>query len=290
MKKGFNTAFTFSTIKEKGSNEVKFADYLNKQNEKIELLRFSGGTLSNEYDISSDGYGNKKNKHLDICNPKNYIYNYINFVKLLNYRPKTIYCLNIHQLFKDITTLENCLLPLKELVRLLGDVYAVELGNESFMYFSNNKNKYVYICNLLISEIRKTAPNALISAPTEGCNSKRGNEWNKMVKTLNIDAISPHFYINDLNLLDQEFIGKTSILENKKYKKLDFKVICTEYNFKFQIGNRKTANKETTKNIVQAMERKAVDMGFDAMLYHSLLQEPKFSYSKYIINQDYAVR
>jgi hypothetical protein len=290
MKRGFNTAFTFSTIFENGSNEIKFADYLNKQGEKIDLLRFSGGTLSHEYDISSDGYGNKKNKYLNFCNPKNYIYNYVNFVKLLNYRPKTIYCLNIHQLFKDIKTLENCLLPLKELVRLLGDVYAVELGNESFMYFSRNKNKYTYICNLLINEIRKIAPNALISAPTEGCNSNRGNEWNKTVNKLQIDAISPHFYINDLALLNQEFIGKTSILENGIYSKMDFKVICTEFNFKFQIGNRKTANKETTKNIVQMMERKAVDMGFDAMLYHSLLQESKFSYSKHILSTDYALR
>jgi hypothetical protein len=74
------------------------------------------------------------------------------------------------------------------------------------------------------------------------------------------------------------------------YSKMDFKVICTEYNYKFQIGNRKTANKETTKNIVQMMERKAVDMGFDAMLYHSLLQESKFSYSKHILSTDYALR
>lgn len=290
MKRGFNTAFTFSTIFENGSNEIKFADYLNKQGEKIDLLRFSGGTLSNEYDISSDGYGNKKNKHLNICNPKNYIYNYVNFVKLLNHRPKTIYCLNIHQLFKDIKTLENCLLPLKELVRLLGDVYAVELGNESFMYFSRNKNKYTYICNLLINEIRKIAPNALISAPTEGCNSNRGNEWNKMVNRLPIDAISPHFYVNDLNLLDKEFIGKISILENGKYLRMNHKVICTEYNYKFVDGTAKSIPKETSQKIVKKMDQKAVEMNFDSMLYHSLLQESKNVYSKFVLSNDYALR
>jgi hypothetical protein len=39
MKRGFNTAFTFSTIFENGSNEIKFADYLNKQGEKNRLVK-----------------------------------------------------------------------------------------------------------------------------------------------------------------------------------------------------------------------------------------------------------
>jgi hypothetical protein len=181
-------------------------------------------------------------------------------------------------------------LPLKELVRLLGDVYAVELGNESFMYFSRNKNKYTYICNLLINEIRKIAPNALISAPTEGCNSNRGNEWNKMVNRLPIDAISPHFYVNDLNLLDKEFIGKISILENGKYLRMNHKVICTEYNYKFVDGTAKSIPKETSQKIVKKMDQKAVEMNFDSMLYHSLLQESKNVYSKFVLSNDYALR
>jgi hypothetical protein len=293
MKSGYNTAFTFSTIFERNSNELKFADFINKQNEKIDLLRFSGGTLSFDYDISADGYGNKEtNKYLPTVNFKNYIYKYILFVQLLKHTPKTVYCLNLHPLFKDITKIDNCLLPLKELVRILGheNIYAVELGNESFMYFSNKKKQYFTICNLLINEIRKIAPNALISAPTEGCNSKRGNEWNKMVNRLPIDAISPHFYVNDLNLLDKEFIGKVSILENGKYLRMNHKVICTEYNYKFVDGTAKSIPKETSQKIVKKMDQKAVEMNFDSMLYHSLLQESKNVYSKFVLSNDYALR
>lgn len=290
MKKGYNTAFTFSTIFNKKSNEIKFADFLNKQGEKIDLLRFSGGILSFTYDISSPEYGSEKNQYLEICNPKNYIYNYINFVKSLNYRPKTIYCVNMHPLFCDITKIDAVLLPLKELVRNLGDIYAVELGNESSFHFSDKMDIYSEICKKLIEKIKKIAPNALISVPTEGCTSKRGNTWNKMVSKLTIDAIVPHWYIDSIKKIDYEFIRKISIIEDKKMVRMPFKVLCTEYNFEYKKYFQKRVSEIEKKNIVNAMENKGIDLGFDCMLFHSLLCDESVQYSRYIINSDYAIR
>lgn len=97
MKKGYNTAFTFSSLKDNGLSPINLAYEINKNNEKIDLLRFSGGTLSFDYDISADAYGNAKtNKYLVKANPKNFIFDYIDLVNRLDHKPKTVYCLNLN--------------------------------------------------------------------------------------------------------------------------------------------------------------------------------------------------
>jgi len=291
MLEGYNTAYTFSSLFDNGLNTLHLADIINKNNEQIDLLRFPGGTLSFDYDISSDGYGETgKNKHSVIRNPKNFIYNYIDLVQQLKFKPRTVYCLNLHPFFKDknLNKWENCLLPLKVLKEKLGEdnIYCVELGNEIFMHFAKKTGFYIEICNFLIPRIKEILPNVIISVPTEGCNSNRGNDWNKRVsKIKDISAINPHFYINDLNLIDREFIAKTSILDMGTFRGLTnhLKVICTEYNYKFQEGSTKLFTREIQNEIVSKMLFKAKELNFDSMLYHSLLQEDKYKYSKYSI-------
>lgn len=289
---GYNTAYALSALYDNGLNTLHLADIINKNNERIGLLRFPGGTLSFEYDISSEGYGEiGKNKYSILRNPKNFIYNYIDLVQQLKFKPRTIYCLNLHPFFKDknLNKWENCLLPLKVLKEKLGEdnVYCVELGNETFMHFAKRIGFYVEICNFLIPKIKEILPNVIISVPTEGCNSNRGNSWNKKVsKIKGIGGINPHFYINDLKLLEQEFIGKTSTLDSGRYTPIDLKIICTEYNYKFVEGSAKTILKSVSDNVVSKMLELATKRNFDAMLYHSLLQEAKYFYSRYKVKDN----
>ena len=290
MKKGYNTAFTFSSLKDNGLSPIHLAYEINKNNEKIDLLRFSGGTLSFDYDISADAYGNAKtNKYLVKANPKNFIFDYIDLVNRLDHKPKTVYCLNLNPMIEsgDFSNWQNCLLPLKILNENLGNdnIYCIEMGNELFMHFYHKTKVFIDLCNFLIPKIKEICPNALISLPVEGCNSNRGNDWNRRVNRwiVGFDAISPHFYINDLKLLNQEFLGKTTYLNKGTFTPLNGKVICTEFNYKYNQGTTKLATKEICADIVDKMLNLATELNFDTMLYHSLLQESKYKYSKYIV-------
>lgn len=290
LKRGYNTAYALSSLKDNGLFPIHLAYEINKKREQIDLLRFPGGTLSFDYDISAPYYGNAKtNKYLAKVNPGNFIFDYIDLVKYLDYTPKTIFCLNLNSMIEsgDFSDWQNCLLPLRVLNENLGNenIYCVEMGNELFMHFYHKTKIYIDLCNFLIPKIKEICPNALIAVPTEGCHSNRGNDWNRRVNRwiVGFDAISPHFYINDLKLLNQEFTGKTSYLDKGKLTPLKGKVICTEFNYKYNQNKTKLETKEICQDIVDKMVNLATELNFDAMLYHSLLQESKYKYSKYIV-------
>ena len=74
MKKGYNTAFTFSNLNASKIPISELIKIMNENKDAPELLRFSGGSLSFQYDISAEGYGDPKtNKHESIINSKNFI-------------------------------------------------------------------------------------------------------------------------------------------------------------------------------------------------------------------------
>lgn len=88
------------------------------------------------------------------------------------------------------------------------------MGNELFMHFSVKAKIFIDLCNFLIPKIKEICPNALISLPVEGCNSNRGNDWNRRVNRwiVGFDAISPSSYIDDLKLLNSATFSKAAYL------------------------------------------------------------------------------
>lgn len=335
MKKSYNTAFAMKSISNlaaalnkkanakitDGTDELAFI--LN--NEKpIDSLRFPGGTISFEADISAEGDGDRKtNKYTLIPNPKNYLYLYAKLVSKLTVKPKTIVCLNIYRLcqlpnFLDGT--ENCLLYLKECARLLGaeNIYAVELGNELFMHsicngikgaltsinrasFNKAMQKYQGICNYLIPQITKICPNAIICVPVESCMSERGNEWNKGVTQIKgVTGICPHFYCISIKNVEEELPlktsirikeGNTSIIKSLQPK---FRVLVTEYNYKFGSygeDNKTIFGTEKHYEVINRIQSLGIEMGFDTGCFHSLLQEiPAKVYGQFVIHEGKIVK
>lgn len=320
MKRSYNLAFAMKSISNlnvkltDGTDE--FAAVLN--NEKpIDSFRIPGGTISFTSDISAEGDGNEKtNEYTLIPNPKNYLYAYARLVAKLKFKPKTIVCLNIYRLcelpnFLDGT--ENCLLYLREAAMVLGaeNIHAVELGNELFMHracngilgnltnrnrsaFNKAMQKYQAICNFLIPEIKKICPYTIVCVPVEGCMSERGNEWNKGVTQIKgVTGICPHFYCDSIKNVEEELPLKTSIRikEGKKTTiqslQPQFKVLATEYNYKF--GDFGESNKSifgTSKHydVISRIQYLGTQMGFDTGCFHSLLQEiPAKVYGQFVI-------
>lgn len=294
MKKGYNTAFTFSNLAANKIPTSELVKIMNDNGEKPDLLRFSGGSLSFKYDISAKDYGDaKSNKHLNIINPKNYIHNFIELIKGLKHTPKIIYCLNLHPFLVDkkYDTIENCLLPLVFFKESLGEnsVETIELGNELYLYFIKNIQLYIELCEILIPKIRSIFPNALISVPTEGCISARGQEWNKKVMSIKgIDGISPHHYLNDLKSADDvnEYIKKISFLINKKMEITNLKIICTEYGFEYTGLSLLDYSKEKEAIIISKMEANFEKLNYDTIIFHTLLMNKKSMWGKYIIEQN----
>ncbi len=297
----------------------EFAEILNKELP-IDSFRIPGGTVSFEADISAEDDGDQKtNKYTLIPNPKNYLYLYAKLIKKLDNKPKTIVCLNIFRLctlsnFLDGT--ENTLLYLKEAVRLLGseNIYAVELGNELYMHkacngilgnlsnrnrasFTKAMQKYQAICNYLIPEIKKICPYAIICVPVEGCMSERGNEWNKgVIQIKEVTGICPHFYCDSIKNVDEELRLKTSIRVKDEKKttiqslQSKFKILATEYNYKFgSFGkeNKSIFGTEKHYQVINRIQTLGTEMGFDTGCFHSLLQEiPAKVYGQFVIQDN----
>ena len=289
MKKGYNTAFTFSNLNNNRIPITNLIKIMNDNKENPSLLRFSGGSLSFQYDISNEEYGNSNtNKYENFVNPKNYIYDFIELVKGLINMPKIVYCLNLHPFLitKKFDTIENCLFPLKFFKEKLGNdsVVTIELGNELYMYFIKDVKFYVELCELLIPKIREIFPNALISAPTESYKSRRGNKWNmNIMKIKGLDAISPHYYINTIKEANDitEYTKKISYIENSKIIKIDKKVCCTEYGFKYE--KLLKFNYQREKTIIDIMENQFKILNYTLIIYHTLLMNDKSNWGKYIV-------
>lgn len=339
MKRSYNLAFGMKSIsnlaaalnkKALKDPSIKLTDGTEElafilNNEKpIDSFRFPGGTISFEADISAEGDGDRKtNKYTLTPNPKNYLYLYAKLVSKLKYKPKTIICLNLYRHLAQKNHLdgtENTLLYLSEAVRLLGaeNIYAVEMGNELFMHtvcngikgaltsinraaFNKATQRYRELCDLLIPQITKICPNAIICVPVEGCMSERGNEWNKSVTQINgVTGICPHFYCISIKNVEEELPlktsirikeGNTSIIKSLQPK---FKVLVTEYNYKF--GSYGEENKiifgtEKHYEVIKRIQSLGIEMGFDTGCFHSLLQEiPAKVYGQFVIHEGKIVK
>ena len=198
------------------------------------------------------------------------------------------------------------------------NIYAVELGNELFMHnectnirgnltnrnrasFNKAMLKYQTICNYLIPKILELCPNTIICVPVEGCMSERGNEWNKGVTQIKgVTGICPHFYCNSIENVEQELPLKTSIRIKEGNKLVvkslqpQFKVLATEYNYKF--GDFGESNKSifgTSKHydVINRIQSLGTQMGFDTGCFHSLLQEmPAKIYGQFVIQDEKIVK
>lgn len=328
MKKGYNFAFGIKALKKlkekykKDFTEI-FAEELNKDSE-LHSIRIPGGTVSFITDISAKDDGNEKtNTYSLVPNPENNLYEYARLISMVNKPINTIVCLNIYRLcslpnFMEGT--ENCLLYLKEAIRVLGvnNIYAIELGNELYLHktctgilgnltdknrksFNKAMEKYTLICNYLIPEIKKLSPKSIICVPVENCMSERGNEWNKGVtKIEGVTGICPHFYCDSVKNVEEKFILKTSIKikEDNKiiFKSLQpqFKVLVTEYNFMFGTfgdKNQEIFNTDLHHEVINRIKSLGIDMKFDVGCFHYLLQDNiDKPYGQFIIQDDKIIK
>ena len=282
MLTGFNTAFAFNFANSQKGNLQELADLMPHGG----VLRFPGGTLSNYYDCSMPGYGNKVgNQYSYTVHSDNYIWDFIELCKLTNSKPIVVLNLYRHIQNGNLTGWENTILPLITIMAHL-EIAGVELGNEMYLHvFSdpvNNRNvnkfksrvlTFIDIAKFFNAKCKELGLKT--GVPTESMKSLRGKTWNQMMLSIGTNAICPHIYANSPADAD-------SILDAKLNWKHNKEVWITESGFNFSFDpyqNLERKGSEIEKSTLNYLPVTCEKRKVTTLLRHSLCQDITCPYS-----------